>query len=73
MIRQNKKYTLRDLRKMKRLTVDGCMLVTKVSKATWYRIEQGQAKTYTDELKEIAKLAGIKFEQLDVSNLKVVR
>ena len=71
MTDKQKRYTLKELRQLKRLTVDGCMLVTGLSRASWYRVELGQSVIFTNELKKIARLAGIKFEQLDTGNLKV--
>lgn len=71
MSNKEKKYTVQELRKMKRLSVYGCMLATGLSKSTWYRVENGQAVIFKDELEKIAKLASIKFEQLDITNLKV--
>lgn len=71
MTDKGKKFTIKDLRKLKRITVDTCMLVTGLSRATWYRVELGQSVVFIDELKKIARLAGIKFEQLDTDNLKV--
>lgn len=71
MIDKQEKYTLKELRKLKRITIDGCMIITGFSRATWYRVELGQSVIFIDELKKIARLAGIKFEQLNTDNLKV--
>lgn len=65
------KYTIRELRKLGRLTIADCREITGLSQAQWYRVEVGQAVVYTNELEEIAKKAKIKLEQLDISNLKV--
>ena len=71
MTDKQKKYTLKELRKLQRLTVDTCMLATGLSRASWYRVELGQSVIFIDELKKITRLAGIKFEQLNTDDLKV--
>ena len=43
-----------------------------VSRRHWYNIEQGKAVIYSNELRQLASIAGIEQNMLDITGLKIV-
>ena len=69
---EQKKYSLKELRKLHKLSLFDCMGICGVSRRHWYNIEQGKAVIYSNELRQIASIAGIEQNMLDITGLKIV-
>lgn len=69
---EQEKYSLKQLRKLHKLSLFDCMGVCGVSRRHWYNIEQGKAVIYSNELRQLASIAGIEQNMLNITGLKIV-
>ena len=69
---EQKKYSLKELRKLHKLSLFDCMGICGVSRRHWYNIEQGKAVIYSNELRQLASIVGIEQNMLNITGLKIV-